>query len=294
MPDDTRPLRRIVGPYICEELLSTSMSDSVYMAHTRSGDPVALRIITISEEVVETTARFTMLLQELSAIAISNIIPILDYGSDDNTLYIATPMIAGYTLEERIRTAVAGEIALPSLSETLRYLEPLVEAIDSLHAMGVLHGQITPRSILLDAQGQPYLQDVGLTRIIKVIYGLDRTSTFTVSAYSAPEIWESGRPVLASDQYSLACIIYEVLTGRPPFTAPSIHKLMQQHLDDVALPPHYLRRDLPSDLSLAFWRAMAKPPDRRFPSLTAFWQELYRAAGSTDDIEGHFFAPPFN
>jgi serine/threonine protein kinase len=143
--------------------------------------------------------------------------------------------------------------------------------------MDIVHGQISAGSIMFNEKGDAFLSDVGLTRIMKIIYRLEFTSSFNMNKYSAPELWEGERPSPATDQYAVACLVYELLTGKAPFDDTSIYHLMQAHTNDVATPPHYLRKELPSDLAMVFWQALAKPVDRRYPSIAALLEALESA-----------------
>lgn len=282
MYDETRPMRRTFGPYTCIRLMGFASSNTVYYAlHQKTGRLVALRVMPIIRgNVAEVISACNEQLTRLTELNVPNIVPIEDFGDDDESIYIATRVMQGGTLDARLKRFYEEgpeSCPLPGLEEIAGLMERLAQALDTLHENGLVHGQLDPRSIMFDSQGQAYLADVGLTKLHKLIYGLESTNSFNMSKYSAPELWEGVRPQPASDQYSLACMIYELLTGRAPFDADTIYKLMQKHVNDVALPPHYVRKELPADLALPFWQALAKPPAKRHKSVMAFYDD-YRHA----------------
>jgi serine/threonine protein kinase len=189
----------------------------------------------------------------------------------------------------RVKSDHGINIPLPSPGEVVEMLERVADALDGLHSEDMVHGQVEPRNIMFDEHGLAYLADIGLTRLLKIIYSLDATNSFNTNKYTAPELWDGQRPLPATDQYSLACIAYELITGRPPFDAPTIFGLMKQHTDDVVLPPHYVRDGIPADLALPFWQAMAKPPERRYHNIYAFVEEVRQAVADKEGSPTGFF-----
>jgi len=291
------PIGRTFGHYSCLRVLGASGNNAVYTAlHQGTGRLVALRALTVNQanrdEALEAcqseVARF-------SGYAIPNVVQIEDYGIEGSTLYIAMRVMKGGSLQDRLksmhRKIEAGlEPILPSPGEVLAVIERLTEAMDSLHGHGMVHGQVEPRNILFDDSGLAYLSDVGLTRLLKIIYSLETTNSFSTTQYTAPEIWDGHRPIPATDQYALACIAYELMTGKVPFEAPTIYGLMRQHADEVVLPPHYIRHGLPSDLAIPFWQAMAKNPEKRFANLRAFLEDLRLSIQGSEGTATGFFA----
>lgn len=288
-----------VGPYTCLRAMgsSTSSNNAVYAAlHQGTGRLVALRALTVRHENQQTALEACRTeLQRFAAFPIPNIVPIDDYGIDGSMLYIAMRLMKGGSLHDRLKkrqSRIEGgqELSLPSPGEVIAVIDRLAEALDSLHAHGMVHGQVDPRNILFDDSGLAYLADVGLTRLLKIIYSLETTNSFGTTKYTAPEIWDGQRSSPATDQYALACIAYELMTGKPPFEAPTIFGLMQQHKDEVTLPPHYIRRGLPTDLAIPFWQALAKLPDKRFGSLRAFVDDLRVSTNGNEGTATGFFA----
>ena len=136
-------------------------------------------------------------------------------------------ILNGGTLEQRMKTRMSDENnkVLPTIADVLHMTERLAIALDALHQLNMVHGQIQPHSIMFDDRGNAFLTEIGLTRIMKIIYNLDTTNSFNMTRYSAPELWNGERPSPSTDQYALACIVYQLLTGKVPFDGPSIYAL---------------------------------------------------------------------
>lgn len=285
------------GPYTCLRVLGASGNNAVYTAlHQGTGRLVALRALTVNHdnrdkalEACQTeVARF-------AAYPIPNIVQIEDFGIEGSTVYIAMRVMKGGSLQDRLRAMTrkveaGSDPILPSPGEVMAVIERLTEALDSLHGHDMVHGQVEPRNILFDDSGLAYLSDIGLTRLLKIIYSLETTNSFSTTKYTAPELWDGKRPSPATDQYALACIAYELMTGKAPFEAPTIYGLMRQHTDEVAVPPHYIRRGLPADLAIPFWQAMAKQPEKRFANLRAFIEDLRMTLQGSEGTATGFFA----
>lgn len=261
-------------------LQQMSSDSSLYSAmHKPTGKLVALRVMPITVKDLPTAlADCKQLLHELIQVNVPNGVILRDFGSLDNQLYLVTDLMRGGTLLDRMRMYQFDvpdvKPRLPSAGEVLDITENIVIALHVLHLQNIVHGQIEPRSIFFDERGKAYLGDIGQTRLIKIIYSLDMTNSLNMSRFSAPELWDGQRPSPATDQYSLACILYQLLTGKAAHDAPSIWGLMQAHLNDVVTPPHYVNPALPPDLAMVFWQALAKEPDRRYPTIQAFFAEF--------------------
>ncbi len=296
MADQSPTTQKKYGLYTCIRRISLSGNSSVYYAvHQNTGKLYALRTITVSNEPYDdAVAACKTELAKFARLDTPNIVPMEDFGSEGAEVFMVMKAMKGGSLRDRMRLrqqkiADGGNMPMPSLGEVVAMLQRLALALDDLHVRDIAHGQVEPGNIMFDDDGNAYLADTGLTRLMKIIYSLDSTSSFNTTKYTAPELWEGERPLPASDQYSLACVAYELMTGRPPFEAPTIFGLMKQHTDDVAMPPHYVRDELPADLAIPFWQAMAKPPERRFPTVQAFITELSNAIKDREGSPTGFF-----
>jgi len=296
-----------LGPYVIKRRIGdTSDQSSVYIAmHEETQHQVALRAlhITTRGDIEAAIAACKAELEQITSVYVPNSVQIESYGHVADTIYIAMTVMSGGTLLSRMKQRAIGlslkqkqnnpaAPQLPSFGEVLTLTERIASALEQLHDVDRVHGQLEPRSIMFDEQGAAHLADIGLTRLTKIIYDLDTTNSLNVTKYTPPELWNGERPGSSTDQYSLACIVYELLTGGAPFTDASIFGLMQAHTSSVVEPPHYVREGLPGDLAMVFWQALAKPTDRRFASVMAFYDALEAVLGDEPGEPTGFFTFP--
>jgi DNA-binding beta-propeller fold protein YncE/predicted Ser/Thr protein kinase len=194
-----------------------------------------------------------------------NVVPIYEAGESDGELYIAMRHVEGGDLRRLLDGgALAPERALAICGQ-------IAAALDAAHARGLVHRDVKPSNVLLDADEHVYLADFGLTRRIADPGGADGRSLGT-PAYLAPEQIR-GEPVDGrADQYALGCLLYECLTGEPPF----------RHESDAALLYAHLEREPPARgdaLDPVIAKALAKEPEERYPSCAALVADAREALG---------------
>jgi serine/threonine protein kinase len=284
---------RVFGNYQTTKLLGMSGGNSVYYAvNQKTQEQVALRALRIMGKDAQTNVQTCKdILAELKAIDAPHIVPILDYGFEEEVLYMTMPPLRGGSLLERLtrHREHPNEIEPPSLGEISTLITQLAQGLQALHDKDMIHGQIEMRNILFDEAGSANIADTGLIRLLKIIFRLDTTGSFTISAYTAPEQWEGSPLSPATDQYALACLAYELTVGKPPYSGKSIFDLMQAHMEDVVRAPHQVNKALPSDLAIPFWMAFAKPPENRHSSVTAFAESFASAIQGKEGESVGFF-----
>lgn len=301
----THKTRRRVGPYTTLARLGHTNLSAIYRATLGGGGrEVALRVLAPTDDLADIEG-FLKELKVIAALRHEYVVPVLDYGVDSDVIYITMPFLSGGTLEERLRlrrsrAALSSSIdedglrpeALPAPGEITRMLRRIAMALDAVHRQGIVHHMLKPSNIMFDEHGRAYLADTGLAKLYKVIFSLQQTNAINTNDYSAPEQWQGTGTLPASDQYSLAGVLYQLVTGRKAFPATNVYSLMQKHLNDLPTPPHYVRRDLPGALTNVFVRAMAKEPEDRYPSTTALARDFAQAVRGHEGSPTDFFTFP--
>jgi WD40 repeat protein/predicted ATPase len=237
----------------------------VYLAdHLRLGRKVALKLLpTELSQDADYRARFLRESRLAAALDHPNVVPVHDAGEADGVLYIAMRFVKGKDL----RSLLSDGPLEPQ--RALALAEQIAGALDAAHARGLVHRDVKPANILVDEADRGYLTDFGIA------VELDSSAapsggTAGTFAYLAPEQIEGGPLDGRADQYALACLVYECLTGRPPFAdRGSGMSLLWAHLEEP--PPRVTEAapGLPAALDAVLARGMAKQPGARFPSCTA-------------------------
>jgi serine/threonine-protein kinase len=234
----------------------------VYRAeHVRLGRPAALKLLAPVLGEAGFRERFLRESQLAASIDHPSILPVYDAGEEDGFLYIAMACVEGSDL----KTLLADEGPLP-LRRALRIVGQVGSALDAAHARGLVHRDVKPANILVGAGDRAYLSDFGVVKEL-ASNGTTRTGSFIGTIeYCAPEQIE-GRPVDGrADVYALACVLYECLTGEPPFHRPSEVAVLNAHLH---APPPKLHGQ-PGALDAVVAKALSKSPLDRYATCVEF------------------------
>src|SRR6266536_4536899 len=244
----------------------------VYLARDRKHDrPVAIKVLRPEIVAGETAQRFLREIQILSRLQHPHILPLLDSGATDETQprpFYVMPYVEGETLRQRLTR----EGPLP-LAEALRLVRETGEALHYAHTQGLIHRDVKPENVLL-SQDHALVADFGIARAAGVAAG-DRLTKTGLSMgtphYMSPE-QAGGEPEVdaRADQYSLACLLYELLAGQPPFTGPSAVAVLSRQIFDPVPPLTTLRPGVPGSVRQAIERALAKTPADRFGNVLEF------------------------
>jgi serine/threonine protein kinase len=203
-----------------------------------------------------------------------NIVAIHEVGEHDGQHYYSMDYVEGRDLGARVRES--GPLPPARAAECL---QTIAEAVHFAHQRGTLHRDLKPQNVLMDAAGVPRITDFGLAKFIERDDSLTKTdATMGSPSYMPPEQAAGHLDQVGphSDVYSLGAILYELLTGRPPFRAETAVATMRLVMESDPVPPRKLNPDLPPDLETICLKCLEKNPVLRYPSANALAEELGR------------------
>lgn len=263
----------------------------------RLGNVVALKIL--APDLANDDNFRTRFLQESRIAAGFNhphVVPIIDSGTYDGLLYIAMRYVAGTDLRQMI--AEQGRL---HPSTAVHLLSQAALALDAAHRRGLVHRDVKPANLLIERTSDDadpdhlYLADFGITKYVggpSRFGGLTTAGTIMGTAlYLAPEQAQELAVGGAADQYSLGCVLYECLTGRPPFEMGSGPATMIAHVEEPPPPATMFRPDLPAAVDAVFARVLAKHPGERYPACRAFMAAASDALVMPGGLPGVMPAP---
>jgi serine/threonine protein kinase len=276
-----------VAGYAIESVLGHGAMGVVYVARQDSpARRVALKLIApafAGDEVFR--RRFLREATAAAAIEHPHILPVYAAGESNGILFIAMRLVDGQDLGEILR----GSNELP-LERVARIIRQIGEALDAAHARGLVHRDVKPGNVLVTHQpdGEDadfcYLTDFGVST-----WTASSAATITMTgqmvgtaSYVAPEQIEGGNVDGRADLYSLGCVVYECLTGRPPFGGRQAAAILYAHLHEEPPPPSSIRPDLPAGVDDVTSRALRKAPGERYASCRELTHDLDRALAGTN------------
>ena len=258
--------------YAIERELGRGGMATVYLAEDlKHHRPVAIKVMSPEVAAILGGERFLREIEFAARLTHPHILPLHDSGEVDGLLFYVMPYVEG----ESVRARIAREKQLPIL-EALRLAREVARALDYAHRGGVVHRDIKPENILL-ADGQAIVADFGIARALTAAGGEKLTASgmlIGTPLYMSPEQAAGGEVDGRSDQYSLACVLYEMLAGQPPFTGPTGESLVHQHLSVSPRTVSELRPAVPGPITDAIARALAKTPADRFATAQEFASAL--------------------
>jgi eukaryotic-like serine/threonine-protein kinase len=253
--DDTLLGRRVAIKVLAEEL---------------AGDPVAVR-------------RFRREARATAKLDHPNVIRVFDFV-DGEAPFLVLELLEGQTLADRLRR----DGALPPL-EAARIAAAVADGLDVAHRAGIIHRDIKPSNIMLTASGGVKVMDFGIAAAWEA-HSTTGQQLLATASYAAPERITGGRASPAGDLYSLGVVVYEMLTGRPPFVADNAEQLLRAHLEAVPRPVRSLVFWVPPGIAAACEAALAKEPAGRPASAGALAAQL-RAAAQAAQASATAFSP---
>ncbi len=261
-----------IGPFRVERRLGAGGMGAVFLAQDTALDrAVALKVVA-PERAGEERFRRRFLQESKLAARLDHpaIVPVYFAGESEGRLFLAMRHVNGASLAELLdRTG-----PLPAAA-AIALLAPIADALDTAHAAGLVHRDVKPGNILVEPaaiDGRPYLCDFGLARHATAADNLSREDGLGVSGtmgYLAPEQIEGDAVDGRTDQYALACVLFECLAGRPPFERADGLAVVYAHLTEPPPSLSAVRRELPATINAVIARGLAKTPQDRYGSCRA-------------------------
>jgi tRNA A-37 threonylcarbamoyl transferase component Bud32 len=297
-PDAAGPGERLAagqacGDYVVETFLGTGAMGEVYAGrHPVIGKRVAIKVLRRDAGSSEAAERLVREARATSQIDHPNVIDIFALGRlADGRLYLVMDLVDGRSLRQLLADGpVAPDRALAIVDE-------IADALDAAHARGVIHRDLKPDNIMIAGERRVHVLDFGLAKLVQPD-GAIAPGTLTgqgtwlgTPGYMAPEQWSADGAGPASDRYALGVIAFELLAGVPPFSAPSVPAMMEQHFR-AAVPAISAKGKvaLPDAVDDVLRRALAKDPAARFPTARAMADALRDAMGTA--VRPAHAAPP--
>jgi beta-lactam-binding protein with PASTA domain/predicted Ser/Thr protein kinase len=269
---DTR--RRVLGNrYEIQGVLGQGGMAKVFKGRdTVLGREVAVKVLSpqfVTDD--QFVTRFRREAQAAAGLNHPNIVSVFDTGDQGDIHYIVMEYVQGRTLRDAIKSE--GPLMPERAAEIA---DAVAKALSAAHATGLVHRDIKPGNIMITNDGEVKVMDFGIARTATGDTLTQTAAVLGTASYLSPE-QAQGEPVdPRSDIYSLGCVLYEMLTGRPPFTGDSPVAIAYKHVRDDPVPPSRLNGDIPRDLESVVMKSMAKNPANRYQTADELRQDLGR------------------
>src|SRR5204863_6981269 len=253
------------GDYELLEEIGRGGQGVVYRARQKSlNRTVALKVIGLGQWATEAhLKRFRREAEAAARLDHPCIVPIHEVGERDGCCYFSMNFVEGGQLDEVVRDSPM------STRQAAELIAKVARTVHYAHEHGIQHRDIKPGNILLDKHGEPHLTDFGLARLVETESTVTRTKeVLGTPSYMAPEqaVGETGKLTSATDVYGLGAVLYQLLTGQPPFAGGTTYETIRLLLDKEPRPPRSLNPKVDRDLSTICLKCLEKDPKRRYSS----------------------------
>ncbi|UCG85785.1 MAG: protein kinase [Gemmatimonadota bacterium] len=265
--------------YVIERPLGSGGMATVYLARDmKHNRQVAVKVLRAEHAAELGTERFLREIGIVAQLSHPHILSLYDSGEADGLLYFAMPFVEGESLRRRLER----ETQLP-LDEAISITVDIADALHYAHSHGVVHRDVKPGNILLDA-GHAVIMDFGIALADRALVGervTEEGAYLGTPEYMSPE-QATGEHELdgRSDMYSLACVLYEMLVGQPPFVGSTARAVIAKHITDPVAPITTVRPEVGVGIERTVNRALSKQPADRFATLADFAEVVAGSAGS--------------
>ena len=283
---------RVLDRYELRQLAGRGGMADVYRGFdTMVQRDVAVKVFKRGED-EDLLRRFVREARLMASLHNPHLMPVFDTGMDEINgipyYYIVMPYMDGGTLRSRIRQA-----PIP-LTDACRYLREVADALDYIHRKGIIHRDIKASNVLLDADGNCYLADFGIARNNSDATQLTSTGNVLGTVeYVAPEMFEPNYTAdPRSDFYSLGILLYEMVTGRPPFTAENQIAVVTMHMTKQPPLPSSIVQNISPQIERVMLRELEKTPDLRYTTATEFADAFCQAVNTPGQANAMSETPP--
>jgi serine/threonine protein kinase/tetratricopeptide (TPR) repeat protein len=263
------------GDYEVQEEIGRGGQGVVYQARQKSLNRiVALKVISLGQWASKAhLKRFRREAEAAASLEHTGIVPIYEVGEHDGSCYFSMKLVEGGQLDEVVK-----RLPLP-IRKAAGLIAKVARTVHYAHEHGILHRDIKPGNILLDGKGEPHLTDFGLARLVETESTMTRTlDALGTPSYMAPEQATGNDAEVGSvtDVYGLGAVLYQLLTGQPPFAGGATYETIKLLLDTEPKQPRLLNPKIDRDLSTICLKCLEKDPKRRYSSALALAEDLER------------------
>jgi TolB-like protein len=269
------PLSMDFGDYELLEQIGRGGQGVVFRARQKSlNRTVALKVISLGQWASKVhLKRFRLEAEAAARLEHPGIVPIHEVGERDGSCYFSMKFVEGGQLDEVARRKPM------SIRQAVELVTKVARTVQYAHEHGILHRDIKPGNILLDAKGEPHLTDFGLARLVESESSVTQTlDVLGTPSYMAPEqaVGNNAAVSNTTDVYGLGAVLYQLLTGHPPFAGGTTYETIKLLEDTEPRPPRLWNPKVDRDLSTICLKCLEKDPKRRYPSALALAEDLER------------------